>query len=130
MLAKIYQSNMDSIRVSGAKEVNIIISLLNREICNKIVLESELDKFVNTKKFSQEQIDGYFIDCIQIIFSKPKLVEQFVSESIGSVGSKYHRENLITHLYCVGWICCLFADKFDLEPGYSFKLGFFHDIGK
>jgi putative nucleotidyltransferase with HDIG domain len=111
-------------------DISRIVSLLNRDTSNKIVIGSELFNYVDVNKFSQEQIDEYFFECVGIIMGKPKLVEQFVLESTKYDQTKYHKENLITHLYSVGWICCLFAQKFDLDPNYAFKLGFFHDIGK
>jgi hypothetical protein len=85
---------------------------------------------VNIHKFTQAVIDEYFLNSIKIIKSKPKLISRFVEESTVYDKTKYHKENLITHLYCVGWICALFAQKFNLEPEFAFKLGFFHDIGK
>ena len=107
-----------------------IKNLLNYEIIQKIIFESELDNFVDINKISKQQAEKYFLNCIQIISSKPKLLKQFIQESEEYIEKKYHKENLITHLYCVGWICSLISYKFELEPEYAFKLGFFHDIGK
>lgn len=107
-----------------------IKNLLDQEIIQQIIFASELKTYTNIHQFTQNKIDEYFIDSIEIIKSKPQLVEKFIKESINYNKTKYHKENLITHLYCVGWICCLFANKFELEPEFAFKLGFFHDIGK
>ena len=127
---KIEQSSNSIVGANYIDYVDLVIDLINRDICNKIINESDLNQYIDTKKYSSVQIDNYLLNCIQVIKAKPKLLDKFIEESIGCVETKYHKENLITHLYCVGWICCLFADKFDLDPEYAFKLGFFHDIGK
>lgn len=107
-----------------------IKNLLDQEIIQDIIFNSEITKYVDINKIKNKQIDNYFINCIEIINTKPKLLERFIAESEEYVQSKYHKENLITHLFCVGYICSLFADKFELNPEYAFQLGFFHDIGK
>ena len=107
-----------------------IKSLLDQKVIQQIIIDSELKKIINTTKFTQNQIDEYFINSINIIKLKPIIINRFVEESVNYDKTKYHQENLITHLYCVGWICVLFAEKFNLEPEFAFKLGFFHDIGK
>jgi hypothetical protein len=107
-----------------------IKSLLKQEIIQQIIFDSELKNYVDLSQFTQTEIDEYFSNSIEIIKSKPKLIARFVEESTVYDETKYHKENLITHLYCVGWICALFAIKFGLEPGFAFRLGFFHDIGK
>lgn len=111
-------------------DINNIRKLLNQEIVNKIIYNYELKNHVNVNLFTQEQIDIYFINSINTIKKKQNLISRFVEESTVYDKTKYHEENLITHLYCVGWICALFAQKFNLEPEFAFKLGFFHDIGK
>lgn len=114
------------------KKENIIklIDLINIDVVNKIILESSIKNHIDIMKFDKNQIDGYLELCLEKLYSKPKLFEQFKKESENNVQTKYHKENLITHLYCVGWICTLFSEKFDLNPQYAFELGFFHDIGK
>lgn len=107
-----------------------IFNLLNYEIIKKIVLDSELDNFIDINKIPKNLADNYFLNCMNIINLKPKLLEQFVKESIDYTETRYHKENLITHLYCVGWICSLISEKFELNSEYAFRLGFFHDIGK
>lgn len=105
-------------------------SLLDQEIINEIIYNSELKNYIEINKYTQVQINEYFSNSLAIIKTKPKLIKRFVEESSVYNKTKYHKENLITHLYCVGWICCLFANKFNLEPEFAFRLGFFHDIGK
>lgn len=112
------------------KNIEYIKKLLNQQIIKEIIFDSELKNYINTKKFSENKIDEFFVDCIEILETKPKLIKRFIDESSKFDITKYHKENLITHLYCVGWICSLFADKFELNPEFAFKLGFFHDIGK
>ena len=107
-----------------------IKNLLNQEIIEQIIKNSELKNYIDVNKFSQNEIDGYFSKSIEIIQSKPELMKRFIDESTTYDKTKYHKENLITHLYCVGWICTLFAEKYNLEAEFAFKLGFFHDIGK
>ena len=107
-----------------------IKNLLNNDIIHQIVINSELKNYTDITKFTRAQIDEYFINSIAIIKSKPVMLERFIDESTNYDKTKYHKENLITHLYCVGWICVLFAEKFNLDPEFAFKLGFFHDIGK
>lgn len=104
--------------------------LLKQDIIQQIIFDSELKNYTNVHQFTQIVIDEYFSNSVEIIKSKPKLITRFVEESTVYDETKYHKENLITHLYCVGWICALFATKFDLEPEFAFRLGFFHDIGK
>ena len=104
--------------------------LLKQEIIQQIIFNSELKNYVDIHQLTQIEIDEYFLNSIEIIKSKPKLISRFVEESTVYDETKYHKENLITHLYCVGWICALFATKFELEPAFAFRLGFFHDIGK
>lgn len=115
---------------TNSNNISNIKNLLNQEIIYKIIIDSELKNYVNTNKFTQNQIDEYFDNSINIIRTKPNLIKRFIDESINCNETKHHKENLITHLYCVGWICVLFADKFELEPEFAFRLGFFHDIGK
>jgi len=114
--------------------INTIIKdikgLLKQEIIQQIIFDSELKNYVDINQFTQIEIDEHFLNSIEIIKSKPKLISRFVEESTVYDETKYHKENLITHLYCVGWICALFATKFGLDPEFAFKLGFFHDIGK
>ena len=114
------------------KKENIIklINLINIDVVNKIIFDSDIKNHIDIMKFDKNQIDDYLKICLEKIYLKPKLFEQFKKESENNVETKYHKENLITHLYCVGWICTLFSDKFNLNPQYSFELGFFHDIGK
>ena len=107
-----------------------IKNLINQEIIQEIIFDSELKNHTNINKFTQSKIWEYFFDSMNIIKTKPNLMSRFVEESTNYDKTKYHKENLITHLYCVGWICVLFSDKFNLEPEFAFKLGFFHDIGK
>ncbi len=107
-----------------------IKSLLNHPIIQEIIFDSELKNHINVNQFTHIQIDEYFLNSIKIIKTKPKLISRFIEESSIYDETRYHKENLITHLYCVGWICCLFASKFNLEPELAFRLGFFHDIGK
>ncbi len=107
-----------------------IKNLLDQEIIQDIIFGSEIKNYIDLDKITKEQVDNYFFNCIELINLKPKLLERFISESEEYVQSKYHKENLITHLYCVGYICLLFADKFQLNYEYAFQLGFFHDIGK
>jgi len=104
--------------------------LLNWEIIQEIVLDSDLKNHINVNKFVSSQINDYFNNSIEIIKSKPNMLEKFLEDSTNYDKTKYHKENLITHLYCVGWICVLFAEKFNLKPEFAFRLGFFHDIGK
>ena len=111
-------------------DIQKLIDLININIVNKIIFESDIKNFVDIDKIQKNKIDNFLIDCLNKLYSKPKLFEQFVKESELYIETKYHKENLITHLYCVGWICVLFCDKFALEPEYAFELGFFHDIGK
>jgi hypothetical protein len=112
------------------KHIEKTIDLINNNVVNKIIFESDIKNFVNLIKYPKNQIDNYLVNCLTKLYTKPKLFEQFVKESEQYVQTKYHKENLITHLYCVGWICTLFCDKFNLEPDFAFELGFFHDIGK
>lgn len=111
-------------------DIDYIKSLIDQEVIQQIIYESELKTHVDIQQFTQNQIDEYFIDSIDIIKTKSKLMSRFIDESINYDKTKYHKENLVTHLYCVGWICALFATNFELEPEFAFKLGFFHDIGK
>lgn len=105
-------------------------ALLKQEIVQQIIFDSELKDYVDIYQFTQNQIDEYFMNSMNILGTKPKLISRFVEESSTYDETKYHKENLITHLYCVGWICSLFASKFNLEAEFAFRLGFFHDIGK
>lgn len=107
-----------------------IKSLINNNICKEIIYDSDLNKYVNIESIPINKIDEYFLQCIDLLKTKPKLYEQFIKESIENINTKYHKENLITHLYCVGWICSLFSNKYNLDSQYAYKLGFFHDIGK
>lgn len=109
-----------------------IKSLLDLNIIRQIIFDSELKNYVDVGQFTPEAIDEYFVNSIEIIKSNPnsKLITRFVEESMVYNETKYHKENLITHLYCVGWICALFAAKYNLNPEFAFRLGFFHDIGK
>ena len=110
-----------------------ILELKNKidlNLINQIIFESDIKNYTNIDLVTKKQINEYFTKCINKITTKPKLFEQFVLENNDHFQTKYHKENLITHLYCVGWICSLFAHKFDLNPEYAFELGFFHDIGK
>ena len=111
-------------------DIENIKKLKNQKIIDEIIFESELKNYIDINKFTQTNIDEYFDNSIRIIGTKPKLLTRFIEESTNYDKTKYHKENLITHLYCVGWICVLFSDKFNLEPGFAFRLGFFHDIGK
>ena len=110
--------------------IDEIFSLLKQDIIQQIIFDSELKNYVDIHQFTQIEINEYFLNCIEIIKSKPKLITRFVEESTVYDETKYHKENLITHLYCVGWICVLFSAKYKLDPVFAFKLGFFHDIGK
>lgn len=109
---------------------NKINTLLNKDYIQQIIFDSQLKNYVNINQYTINQINEYFEKSINIIENKPKLILKLIEESTTHYETKYHKENLITHLYCVGWICCLFANKFNLMPEYAFQLGFFHDIGK
>ena len=111
-------------------DIQKLVDLININIVNKIIFESDIKNFIDVTKYPKSQIDNFLIDCLNKLYTKPKLFEQFVKESEQYIETKYHKENLITHLYCVGWICVLFCDKFNIEPNFAFELGFFHDIGK
>ena len=116
--------------ISEISEISEIKLLINHKIINKIIFESDIKNCINIHSIPKEQIDLYFNNCINKLSTKPKLLTQFLSENKNYLKTKYHIENLVTHLYSVGWICALFADKFNLETEYAFELGFFHDIGK
>lgn len=110
-----------------------LYKLLNQEIIQEIINNSELINYIEISKlnkFSSDQTLQYLNACIEIIKSKPLMLERFIDESTNYDKTKYHEENLFTHLYCVGSICVIFSEKFNLEPEFAFKLGFFHDIGK
>ena len=110
--------------------IDEIKALLKQDIIQQIIFDSELKNYVNIHQFTQIEVDEYFSNSVEIIKSKPKLIARFVEESLVYDETKYHKENLITHLYCVGWICALFAFTYELDPCFAFRLGFFHDIGK
>lgn len=105
-------------------------NLINFSLVNEIIFLSDIKNHIDINKLSKSQIDTFLNSCLEKLLTKPKLFEQFVKESEEYTQTKYHQENLITHLYCVGLICALFSDKFNLEPDFAFMLGFFHDIGK
>lgn len=107
-----------------------VYGLINDDICNNIIYNSELKNHIDINLIDKKTIDKYFENCISIMVSRKKLFDYFIEYSKTYTETKYHKENLITHLYCVGWICSLFAHKFNLEPEFAFELGFFHDIGK
>lgn len=44
--------------------------------------------------------------------------------------SKYHKEDWLTHAFCVGSIMEHYSDRFNVAPDIAFETGFFHDIGK
>ncbi len=71
-----------------------------------------------------------FNECIGVFSDKPKILEQFILETSTHIKTKFHHENLITHLYGVGLFSYLVADNFDIDKNLAFKIGFFHDIGK
>ncbi len=116
--------------IENHNNIDYIKNLLNQSVIQQIIFESKLSNHINIHQYKQSQIDEYFINSINTIKTKPQLLSRFIEESTNCVETKYHKENLITHLYCVGWICVLFSTKFNLEPEFAFKLGFFHDIGK
>jgi putative nucleotidyltransferase with HDIG domain len=107
-----------------------LTDLLDLEIIQELIYDSDLKNYTDLNVIQPEQIKIFLINCIKIIETKPKLLEQFILESENYEKTKYHKENLITHLVCVGWICSLFSTKYGLEKEYAFQLGFFHDIGK
>jgi hypothetical protein len=118
--------NLESMNIDIAKTINLI----NYDVVNKIIFQSDIKNFIDITQYSKSQIDNYLATCLSKLYTRPKLFEQFVKESEQYTQTKYHKENLITHLYCVGWICVCVANKFGLEPDFAFELGFFHDIGK
>lgn len=114
------------------KKISQMKGLIDTQKVNQIIWESNIGTYtdVDIEKFTKERIDIYLEKCLELLYQKPKLFEQFYKESNEYSETRYHKENLITHLYCVGWICVMFCEKFNLEPEYAFQLGFFHDIGK
>lgn len=70
------------------------------------------------------------LDCLTLLANNNFFLIRLFEESDSHQTTKYHKENLITHLYCVGIYCYLLSDKFNLDKNFAFKLGFFHDIGK
>ena len=111
-------------------EITKTINLINNDVVHKIIFESNIKNVIDVEKYSKIQIDYFLANSLNKLYAKPKLFEQFTKESEEYVETKYHKENLIKHLYFVGWICVMFSDKFGLDPEFAFELGFFHDIGK
>ncbi len=98
-------------------------------IVNSVIESTEiLKKFnfgeviTNTKVIYEE--------CMFLLKKNEKIYSQVIFESQNSLKTKYHKENLLTHLFCVGTFSYIIADLFDIDKNYAFKLGFFHDIGK
>jgi hypothetical protein len=128
-MSNIIESNLEN-ESKKINDISILIDLIKGDVVNKIIFESDIKNHVDVTKYPKNQIDKFLLDCLNKLYIKPKLFKQFFKESELYVETKYHKENLITHLYCVGWICVLFSDKFNLVPEFAFELGFFHDIGK
>ncbi len=100
-------------------------ALISHDLSNEIIKNLNLNETI-----TKEQIDTYLNNALNILNKKPLLLEKFITESSNHILTKYHEENLITHLYTVGWISALFSSQFNLEPEFAFQIGFFHDIGK
>ena len=88
------ENEQSSNSIVDTNNIDLAIDLINRDICNKIIKESYLNQYIDTKKYSTIQIDNYLLNCIQIIKAKPKLLDKFIEESIGCIETKYHKENL------------------------------------
>ena len=61
----------------------------------EIIFDSNLKIHINITKFTQDQINEYFMNSINIIRLKPKLMNNFINESVNYDKTKYHKENLI-----------------------------------
>ena len=109
--------------------MNNLIELINILHVQKILNNynfSDLDLSIIKKS----KIDKYLKKCLDILNINKKIYENLYQESKNFLETKYHSENLITHLYTVGYLCAIFSSKFNIDEEYAFKLGFFHDIGK
>lgn len=125
----ILETDLES-NLKKTNDISKLINLINDDVVNKIIFESEIKNYIDITKYSKNQINDFLFDCLDKLYAKPKLFEKFFKESEQYIETTFHKENLITHLYCVGWICVIFSNKFELDPNYAFELGFFHDIGK
>lgn len=121
---------METESTQKINKIEILKNLISKDLCKKIIYESNIKDYIDINIISNKKINEYFENCIKKIQLKEKLFDQFIIESQSNIETKYHHENLITHLYCAGWICSLFSNKFGLDEEFAFNLGFFHDIGK
>ena len=69
-------------------------------------------------------------DVINSLNLSPQIKEQLLITSQEHKITKYHEENLYTHLFWVATKCKELAPTFDVNPNDAFWLGFLHDIGK
>lgn len=109
--------------------MNNLLKLINYQDIEKILNNYNLDELELIKP-DKENIKLYLNNCLEILKKNDKIYNGIYFESKNYIKTKYHSENLITHLYSVGYLCSIFAQKFNLDQEFAFKLGFFHDIGK
>lgn len=109
--------------------MNNLVELINYQHVNNIINNYNFEDLdLNIIEISQ--IDKYLHPCLDILNNNKKIYDSLYHESKDFLVTKYHAENLITHLYTVGYLCAILSSKFNIDEEYAFKLGFFHDIGK
>ena len=73
-------------------DISKLVNLINIDVVNKIIFESDIKNFIDITKYSKTQIDNFLLDCLNKIYTKPKLFEQFYKESEEYVETKYHKK--------------------------------------
>lgn len=109
---------MDITNIIHKIDYNISNQILEN---NNIFFKINIDEIIHITKTN-------LLDCLSLLDNI--FLSRLYDESNNYQISKYHKENLITHLYCVAICCYLLSEKFNLDKNFAFKLGFFHDIGK
>jgi len=109
--------------------MNNLVELINYQHVNNIINNYNFDE-LGLNIIKKSQIDKYLQSCLDILNNNKKIYDSLYQESKDFLVTKYHAENLITHLYTVGYLCAILSSKFNIDEEFAFKLGFFHDIGK